>query len=57
MEFLGELGDEVKDFFEDFWEHLTEGKVVRSKETKLGIRPAYLFAERIDNLVKLTFGA
>lgn len=61
--FLEELWDEATDFFEDFLDHLnrrpenvskTKTTIVEGLEVK--VRPAYLFAERIDNLLKIIFG-
>lgn len=64
MEFFEELWDEVADFFEDFFEHLTKRKPSKPAEEKemvvegalTTVRPAYLFAERIDNLLRIVFG-
>src|SRR5688500_1678010 len=63
-EFAEEIIDEAGDFFEDLWEHL-----LRKKSTKIidkrdvnvrgvitKVRPAYIFAERIENLIRLLFG-
>jgi len=56
--------DEAKDFAEDFWELLTKQKSLQSTKKKITciagtaivVRPAYLFAERIDNLLRVVFG-
>lgn len=64
MDFLEELWEEIADFFEDFWEHLLKRqpkvppklKKVEVSGAVLTVRPAYLFAERIDNLLKIVFG-
>ena len=62
-DFFEELWDEVSDFFEDFWDHLSEKpeKAIKTKTALIGgaevaVRPAYLFAERVDNLLKVIFG-
>jgi hypothetical protein len=61
--FIEELWEEIADFFEDFYESLTgkhEDKVSTKTAVVNGVavkvRPAYIFAERIDNLLKLIFG-
>lgn len=59
-----ELFEEAGDFFEDFWEHLshkphhkpTSEKQIVKDGMLLTVRPAYAFAERVDNLLKLVFG-
>jgi hypothetical protein len=64
LEFFEELWDEASDFFEDFWEHLLKRRAKEPKKTKTlvidgtltNVRPAYLFAERIDNLLRFVFG-
>ena len=63
-EFLEEIWDEISDFFEDFWEHLSRQKAQESPRIKtavvggiqITVRPAFLFAERVDNLLKIIFG-
>jgi hypothetical protein len=63
-ELLDELWDEFTDFFEDYAEHLFHRKpkkVHKNKSTIVNgalvlVRPAYLFAERLDNLIKIIFG-
>ena len=63
MHFLEELWEETADFFEDFRDHFTNTKI-EAKNTKIAVvngaeiavRPAYLFAERVDNLLKIVFG-
>lgn len=65
MDFIEELWDEISDFFEDFFEHLTKRKPSRPKKEKevvidgalMSVRPAYVFAERVDNLLRILFGA
>jgi hypothetical protein len=62
--FFEEIADEFFDFFEDYFEHLFHQKPSRpprKREINMGgakvlVRPAYLFAERIDNLLKMVFG-
>lgn len=62
-DFFSEIFDEAGDFFEDYLEILgKQRKAVPSKTKtlylggiKVQVRPAYLFAERIDNLLKLLF--
>lgn len=63
-EFLEELKEEFQDFVEDFGD-LVKKRSPR-KETKQKsvvvagqlafVRPAYLFAERVDNVIKILFG-
>lgn len=56
--------DEFTDFFEDLFEHFVHVKSKhehKKRETVIGgavvfVRPAYIFAERIDNLIKMIFG-
>ncbi len=63
-EFVEELWDEISDFFEDLWEHLLKGKAKEPKKQKTivisgvatTVRPAYLLAERVDNLLRMFFG-
>lgn len=63
-DFFEELYEEAEDFFEDYLEYFFKKKKTRSfreKEAVVGgaivaVRPAYLFAERIDNLLKIIFG-
>lgn len=62
-EFLEELWDEFTDFFEDFFEHAFR-KPKKAKQTRtilsggveVKVRPAYIFAERVDNVIKIIFG-
>ena len=64
-EYIEEWKEEAADFFEDFWEHLNrkQPKKIFKKKTivlnglSVTVRPAYLFAERVDNLLKVLFGA
>jgi len=63
-DFFEELWEEGSDFFEDFWEHVrhrgpstpryTKPVVIDGVATR--VRPAYLFAERVDNMIRLVFG-
>lgn len=60
--FFRELIEEAQDFFEDFEEFFfhTRHHPRVTKQLKLGgiitsVRPAYLFAERIDNFLKAIF--
>lgn len=63
-ELFEEIFEEATDFFEDLWEHIAhkpphhperEKKIVKNG-VMLTVRPAYAFAERVDNLLKLVFG-
>lgn len=63
--FFSELIDEAEDFFEDIFEHVRRhprvDRPTKTREVMLGgvvatVRPAYLFAERLDNLLKIVFG-
>lgn len=64
MEFFEEIWEEITDFFEDFWEHLSKRRPTQPSKIKrttvngavATVRPAYLFAERIDNLLRILFG-
>ncbi|MCC2631427.1 MAG: hypothetical protein K0S20_126 [Patescibacteria group bacterium] len=61
--FIRELLEEAEDFFEDIGEdifRLNRRHPRRSRQVLIGgiettVRPAYLFAERVDNLLKLIF--
>lgn len=63
-ELIAEIREEAVDFFEDFGEiFFRRNRRFPAKEREIVIngvlvkaRPAYLFAERIDNLLKLVFG-
>ena len=58
--FFEELFEEITDFFEDFTEHIFEPqKITAEKEIKIasGLSPAYYFAERIENLLKVVIGS
>lgn len=63
-DFIEEIADEISDFFEDFREHALRKGVKQKVQTKeavingvlVNVRPAYIFAERIDNLLKILFG-
>jgi hypothetical protein len=62
--FFEELGDEVGDFFEDFWEHALHHIPSKPRSMRAAVingvstsvRPAYLFAERVDNTIRCIFG-
>lgn len=62
--FIAEIKEEFYDFIDDFGDLIKKRppkKEVFKKEIIIGgqltlIRPAYLFAERIENLVKILFG-
>lgn len=62
--FLGEIGEEIVDFFEDIIEGLFSiyPHTSRKNRTLLvngvlkKVRPAYVFAERLENILKLMFG-
>ena len=63
-EFMEEIREEFWDFVEDFGDVLRRRKPrddVKQKSVVVGgqlafVRPAYLFAERIDNMLKILFG-
>lgn len=63
-DFWEELTDEIEDFVEDYAEHLFRKKPTRTPKEKKAVvngalvvvRPAYLFAERVDNILKVVFG-
>jgi hypothetical protein len=58
-----EIRDEAEDFFEDLWDLVRRKKRVPKRNQRrtvvygvlTSVRPAYLFAERIDNLLKGIF--
>jgi hypothetical protein len=60
-----EIWDELSDFFEDLFEHLFKGRPKEPRKEKTiivegvarTVRPAYLFAERVDSLLRIIFGA
>ncbi len=61
--FFRELKEEAEDFFEDFGEFFfhTRRHPRKMRQAVIGgivttVRPAYLFAERLDNLLKAIFG-
>lgn len=64
INFFTEIWDEAEDFFDDFGEHLfnrRRQREIEDRRVKLNgvitkVRPAYLFAERLDNMLKLLFG-
>lgn len=57
-----ELSEEAEDFFEDFFDLFKKKKISRPlKEvdwfgSTVSVRPAYLFAEKIESLLKIIFG-
>ena len=58
-----ELKEEAEDFFDDFHEDIFKKKKIRKhiRQVKLygatvAVRPAYIFAERIESLLKVIFG-
>lgn len=63
-ELFDEIIEEASDFFEDLWELLAHKPPHHPKKEKhivkngvmMTVRPAYAFAERVDNLLKLIFG-
>lgn len=63
MRMFHELWEELEDFTEDLYEGL-QGKEVKTPKmrkvlvegTFQTVRPAYLFAERVDNCIKIIFG-
>lgn len=63
-EFFEEIWDEASDFYQDLWELFTKrthSRPVKRKKTVIDgvtmtVRPAYLFARRVDNTLKLVFG-
>lgn len=62
-DFIEDIVEEGKDFFEDLWEHITEDrpsipskmKTIRLRGVQVKVRPAYVFAERIENILKIIF--
>lgn len=64
MHFFEEILDEISDVFEDTCELLLHHKHSTPKKYKttridgtiVKVRPAYLFAERVENSLKLIFG-
>jgi len=63
-EFWEEFVEEISDFIEDYAEHLFNKRPVHPPKKRtivvggalVAVRPAYLFAERIDNFLKIIFG-
>lgn len=54
-----EFKEEAEDFFEDFFEDRKVGRQLRNIKlygAKVAVRPAYVFAERIESLLKLIIG-
>ena len=64
-DFFEEIIEEIEDFFEDYKEHLLKKESKKTHPTRkiiqngvlVSVRPAYLFAERIDNVLKIIFAA
>jgi hypothetical protein len=64
-DFIEEIKEEFADFFGDFFEHTTKRHPKHKPANKealingvlVNVRPAYLFAERVDNLLKIIFGS
>lgn len=62
---LHETIEEAQDFFEDYLEFFWKSREHREPElktyfvggVKVRVRPAYLFAERIDNMLKILFAS
>lgn len=62
-EFFEEIVEEFDDFFEDLFELLFKKKPKKTPPKRkviqngalVNVRPAYIFAERIDNLLKVIF--
>jgi hypothetical protein len=63
-EFFEDFWEEISDFWEDFIEHLLKKKPspikkikkVRLYGTPVSVRPAYVFAERVESGLKIIFG-
>ncbi len=64
QEFREELREEFYDFFDDYFERLTKRRLHPEAHKQrqvvlngmvVAVRPAYLFAERIDYLLKIIF--
>ena len=61
---LEELFEEAEDFFEDLFENIFVKRKFKFKKLKkiklygtiVAVRPAFLFAERIESLLKILFG-
>lgn len=58
-----ELKEEAEDFFDDFYEDIFKKKKLHKKlktvklyGANVAVRPAYLFAERIESSLKIVFG-
>lgn len=63
-EFWEDLQEEFYDFFDDYFEHFTKRRTHPEAHTQrnvvlhgmvVAVRPAYVFAERIDTLLKILF--
>lgn len=63
-DFLEELWDEASDFFEDLWEHIAKkekdtkraSRTVVTDAVTMRVRPAYIFAERIEKVLSMFIG-
>ena len=58
-EFLEEAEDFFDDFYEDFFKKKRVKKQLRKAKifgTTVAVRPAYLFAEKVENVLKVIFG-
>lgn len=63
--FFEEVFDEAGDFFEDIWDHLLQKEDDHKKKqvtvvmngTSVSVRPAYLFAERVDKVLLMIIGS
>lgn len=54
-----EIIEEGQDFFEDIFEHLfehDESKKKKNHEVVQRTKLAYMFTQRVDNLIKIVFG-
>ncbi len=59
-----ELSEEAEDFFDDFYEDIFHKKKFKIKKLRrvnlygcfIAVRPAYVFAERVENILKIVFG-
>lgn len=58
-----ELVEEAEDFFDDLYEDIFQKKKPQKKLKQIKVygmsvmaRPAYVFAERVENVLKLVFG-
>ncbi|MBN1502611.1 hypothetical protein JW930_03635 [Candidatus Woesearchaeota archaeon] len=61
---IEEIWEEAEDFFEDLYASIFHKKSIKIKQVRrvtlyglfVGVRPAYAFAERIENMLKIVFG-